>query len=111
MAGDLHHNEEGFARQIRDCTKLVPMSRRAGGSTKARRTIFDSKCASRKGFAPAWRMLGTEAALYVPIDSQPACRGSQEQTGEGNRRGWPAGINKIGMAAAFAENVKQENRL
>ncbi|WP_201700438.1 hypothetical protein [Paraburkholderia hiiakae] len=82
MQDVLHHNEERFARQIRDCTILVPMSRQAGGSTKAPRTIFDCKCVSRKGFAPRWRMHGTEAALYVAIDSQPASRGQQDRPGK-----------------------------
>jgi hypothetical protein len=91
----LHHNEEGFARQIRDCTNLVPMSRHAGGSIKARRTIFDSKCVSRKGFAPRWRMHGTEAALYVSIDSQPASQGQQDRPGKeaagGDQQDWDGG--------------------
>jgi len=107
MAALLHHNEERFARQIRDCTGLVPIGRRTGGTTKAPRTFFHSKCASRKGFAPAWRMHGMEAALYVAIDSQPANRVSGRALGR--RR--PARINKIGTAAAFAEIVNQEKRL
>lgn len=55
------------------------------------------------GFVSSWHVTGTEAALTVAIEPQPACR-----TLKGRQ---PARVNRIGKAATFAEIVNQENRL